>query len=179
MSFKWSLLFPKSLDATTTTTTTGAIHSLLERSSHTINFIHNKILVYGGENQPRMPIDDNIVAYDLTTHAWSIADVVNSDKKPCARIGHASCVLGSKLYVFGGRTGVDMGESSLNDLHAYDVNTKTWSQLSANLSSQTHPAPRSFSLSELSGAVFSDSVVTYFLQQSRHLQRHHLLVVLL
>ena len=117
--------------------------SSLERSSHTINILNDKLYVLGGEHDPRIPIDNDLHVYNLATHTWSIAEV-KSKHRPNARLGHASCVLNNKLYVFGGRTGVDMGEHSLNDLHVYDLDSQTWTELVTNEKSQTSPPQRSF-----------------------------------
>ena len=57
-----------------------------------------------------------------------------------ARVGHAQAVLGSKLYVFGGRAGVEMGESELGDLWAFDADGGSWEELRA----PNVPSPRSF-----------------------------------
>ena len=42
------------------------------------------------------------------------------------RIAHSQCAIGDKIYVFGGRCGVEMSESPLNDLFSYDTRDYTW-----------------------------------------------------
>ena len=49
-------------------------------------------------------------------------------------------MLGSKLYVFGGRAGVEMGESELGDLWAFDADGGSWEELRA----PNVPSARSF-----------------------------------
>ena len=138
MNLKWTLLFPKSK-------TLENIHKLLERSSHTVNLIQSKLYAYGGENEPRIPIDDNIMTYDIASQKWTIAEISNVQNKPFARIGHTSCVIDKNIFIFGGRTGIDMGEGSLNDLHAFDANLKTWIQLKQNMTDEENtPPPRSY-----------------------------------
>lgn len=44
-----------------------------------------------------------------------------SGEGPCGRVGAAAAAIGDKIFVFGGRTGKDFGDSSLNDLHALDT----------------------------------------------------------
>jgi Kelch motif len=44
-----------------------------------------------------------------------------SGEAPCGRVGAAAAAIGSDIYVFGGRTGTDFGDSSLNDLHILDT----------------------------------------------------------
>jgi N-acetylneuraminic acid mutarotase len=48
---------------------------------------------------------------------------------PSERIAHSAAAIGSKLYVFGGRSGVDIGEGSLNDLYCLDTEDARWSQV--------------------------------------------------
>ena len=135
-NFSWSLLFPKTMHL-------EAIHKLLERSSHSVSLVKDKIYIFGGEREPRIPIDDNLMMYDLKLNKWSVAEV-KSVERPMARIGNASCVVNHKLYVFGGRTGIEMGEGSLNDLYEYDTETNIWNQLKPNLISNENPPPRSY-----------------------------------
>ena len=102
----------------------------LERSSHTINYINNKLYLFGGEHEPRIPIDNEVHVYDITSAKWSIAESTSaSDQKPCPRIAHSSSVIGDKIYVYAGRVGVSMGEASLNDLYVFDTKTNTWTKL--------------------------------------------------
>ena len=64
---------------------------------------------------------------------------------PSARLGHASCSLGGRLYVFGGRQSADMAESSLNDLYAFDAESNEWLKLDENESNDlVRPQKRSF-----------------------------------
>ena len=44
-----------------------------------------------------------------------------SGEAPCGRVGAAAAAIGSEIYVFGGRTGKDFGDSSLNDLRVLDT----------------------------------------------------------
>ena len=54
---------------------------------------------------------------------------------------YSQATIGNRIYIFGGRQGIDMGESSLNDLFYFDIETKTWTQIPGN---DTFPAERSF-----------------------------------
>ena len=48
---------------------------------------------------------------------------------PTPRIGHASCTVNSKIYVFGGRPGLRV-DSALNSVEEYDPETNTWAPMS-------------------------------------------------
>lgn len=116
------------------TVETNNINSNLARSSHTLNTIGNKLFIFGGENQPRVPIDNNLLIFDTAQNEWSMHETNKQESQgkldlPSPRLGHAACSLGDKLYVFGGRESVHMGDSSLNDLYEFDMNESKWSKL--------------------------------------------------
>jgi hypothetical protein len=48
---------------------------------------------------------------------------------------------GERLFVFGGRQGVEMGEGALGDLWSFDLQNATWTHVE---SSNPAPSPRSF-----------------------------------
>jgi hypothetical protein len=116
--FKWSLL----------PNTSNINEENSKRSSHTLNFANGKLYVFGGEHQPRTPIDSNFVMYDLQSKSWSTNELSNGDV-PEARVGHSACSLGDFIYIFGGRNGVDLGENSLNDLYSFDTINNKWTLL--------------------------------------------------
>jgi N-acetylneuraminic acid mutarotase len=119
--------------------------SLLQRSSHTLNIINEKIYVFGGEHDPRQPINNNVLTFDLKSSEWNVADDTNANGlKPLARLGHSSCVVNDSLYIFGGRTGVEMGENSLSDLWAYSAVQDCWVELKKSSENAVWPEARSF-----------------------------------
>ena len=99
---------------------------LLKRSSHTINQIGNKLFIFGGEEEPRVAIDSNLLSFDLIKQEWSVLDA--TENSPSQRLAHSSCVLGDKLYIFGGRCGVDMEDTSFNDLYEFDSSSNKWTK---------------------------------------------------
>jgi N-acetylneuraminic acid mutarotase len=101
-----------------------------KRSSHTVNLVNGKLYIFGGEHQPRTPIDRNFIAYELQSKSWSVIESpTSSSDVPEARVGHSACSLGDFIYIFGGRNGVDLGENSLNDLYSYDTKNNRWTLL--------------------------------------------------
>lgn len=132
VSSKWTLMSstkPKNID------------SLIARSSHTVNIVKNKLFIFGGENEPRVPIDNNLLIFDMVSNNWSVHAEASQDV-PTPRLGQSSCALGNKLYIFGGRESESMGESSLNDLYSFDVDHNKWSKI--NPENETRPDKRSF-----------------------------------
>lgn len=97
-----------------------------------------------GEHEARVPIDSEMWMLDPTAspEALSWTTVSTLGNKPPPRIAHAQAVIGSTIYVFGGRQGIQMEESPLNDLHSYDTKSRTWSQVETKAGSP--PTARSF-----------------------------------
>lgn len=73
---------------------------LSARSSHGISVIQGNIVVFGGENQARTPIDSVLHVYEGSS--WVEVPVTNG-KAPPSTVAHAQAVVGKNLYVFGGR----------------------------------------------------------------------------
>lgn len=113
-------------------------HAPLARSSHSINAVGSKLYVFGGEHKPREPVDNLLYCYDLEARAWA-APVPGTAAAPApgARVGHTAAALGGKLYVYGGRTGVDTGvgtgtgETALGDLWEFDLAQGSWREVKA------------------------------------------------
>jgi N-acetylneuraminic acid mutarotase len=126
---------------------------IITRSSHSVNYFANKIFIYGGEHDPRIPISNNFFVYDLKESKWSKIENIG-DQKPCSRVGHTSCVLSNKIYIFGGRVGVGMGEGSLSDLYEFDTLTYNWKLLDDG-KSKNAPISRSYhAMTSLSDRLF-------------------------
>lgn len=83
----------------------------LPRSSHTITAVKGKAYCIGGENQPRVPIGSTVHVYDLLTCEWSAVEPCAESPSP--RVGHtAVAAAGDKIYMFGGRYGIAMGDGA-------------------------------------------------------------------
>ncbi|CAN6448405.1 unnamed protein product [Victoria cruziana] len=106
------------------------------RSSHAVAVVGRKAYVFGGEFEPRVPIDNNTYAFDLDQSAWSI--VPASGDIPPPRVGVMMAAVNHTIYVFGGR---DADHSELNELYSFDTMTNQWKLLS---SGQTGPEHRSY-----------------------------------
>ncbi|GMH40346.1 hypothetical protein BSKO_08250 [Bryopsis sp. KO-2023] len=92
-----------------------------------------KVFVFGGCTETH-PTNE---CWRLDTRDWTWKLLETSGSAPSPRMGHASCVVGSIMYVHGGFTDY---KDVRNDLFAFDMVSMQWSQI------QTQPpAPRCFS----------------------------------
>eukprot|EP00586_Coscinodiscus_wailesii_P009796 CAMPEP_0172512624 /NCGR_PEP_ID=MMETSP1066-20121228/246005_1 /TAXON_ID=671091 /ORGANISM="Coscinodiscus wailesii, Strain CCMP2513" /LENGTH=355 /DNA_ID=CAMNT_0013292529 /DNA_START=160 /DNA_END=1227 /DNA_ORIENTATION=- len=145
LTFKWTKLEPHP-DPT---------HGLpLSRSSHQVAVVPSlssptsittsafTVYVLGGENVARTPLpsDQFLWSYSPVSNSWRS---INPENAPTSRVGHAGayCPQDNKIYIFGGRTGVDMGETALADFWSFDCETQTWEEIQQG---DGAPEPRSF-----------------------------------
>ena len=102
--------------------------------------------IFGGEHVARTPIDSTFHCVDLGADGkdavWETCRVT-AGTPPIPRVAHAQAVVGNEIYIFGGRQGISMSESPLNDLHVYSTEDQRWTDLS-NDTSGDPPSPRSF-----------------------------------
>ena len=117
----------------------------LPRSSHGLSALGcgDRLVLYGGESVPRTPIADESQSLWLAERRTAAgsrgsapsADDDDGDRRwgwislgtpedgvaPPPRLGHSQASVGDAVYVFGGRTGVDVSEAPLNDLWRLEV----------------------------------------------------------
>lgn len=76
------------------------------RSSHGVSVVGSTLYVFGGEHEPRTPVDSKVYACDLEAQPskrWEIVHLVRGDAAvPPSRIGHAQASTEDCFYVFGG-----------------------------------------------------------------------------
>ncbi|KAF2155530.1 kelch repeat protein [Myriangium duriaei CBS 260.36] len=112
--------------------------SALQRSSHTVSSISNKIYVFGGELLPRKPRDN-----DLHTLEPDLNTLNPSGSKPSPRVGSATTTLDGKLFLFSGRGGEHMAPvDEQGGLHQYDPAQNAWTLLRP--SGDSFPQARSY-----------------------------------
>ena len=88
------------------------------RCNHCVSVVRDTLYLFGGEEQPRIPIDNDVWAFDLASdHKWRKIPTATA---PAPRLGHAQASTGTGFFVFGGRQGITMDEAPLNDLHFFD-----------------------------------------------------------
>lgn len=107
--------------------------SPIARSSHGLSVLRQGtlIFIYGGEHTARTPIGQTVWQGDLLKGNWRAFQTANgAETSPCPRIAHAQAAHNdSVVYIFGGRTGVDMHETALNDLWSYNISTNIWTEV--------------------------------------------------
>ena len=96
---------------------------------------------FSGENVPRVPLDNDVFALDLSTHHWR--RIPATAASPSARVGHAAAVLGGRLYIYAGRTGAEFADHTLSDVWAFDPSASEWSEVQPTGSSP-RPPPLSY-----------------------------------
>lgn len=124
----------------------------LPRSSHSLSVIKGRAFVFGGEEKPRQPVDNDIHAFTLpSSEVDSQADYIHypavgkdNGEVPAPRLGHTASVIDDRIYVFGGRGGKDMKPLEENGrVWVYDTMSKHWSFLDP-VKGSMFPAPRSY-----------------------------------
>ena len=115
------------------------------RSSHEVSLAGGKVLLFGGEHTPRVPIDAHVWALEQQAGgAWAWQKLVSHGEAPPPRIGHAQAAVGTRLYVMGGRQGEKMDETPLSDLFCFDTATSQWECVAPAPDSAPPPTPRSY-----------------------------------
>lgn len=124
----------------------------LPRSSHTLSVIAGRAFIFGGEINPREPVDNDMHIITIPSGTVSSADYRSIPAKaesvggpvPEKRVGHTAAVIGERIFVFGGRGGKDMKPLEENGrIWVYSTRTDTWSFLDP-VAGTPYPAPRSY-----------------------------------
>jgi hypothetical protein len=116
----------------------------LRRSSHVLSVIGQTVCIFGGEVQPRQPVDDQVDVLSLTADAPKL-ETKKTSTAPSPRVGSASALLADRLYLFSGRGGTDMAPiDEKGSVWNYDPASGEWSQIKPNDVSQPYPEARSY-----------------------------------
>ncbi|CAF0986142.1 unnamed protein product [Rotaria magnacalcarata] len=113
------------------------------RSSHSLTAIDNHLYLFGGEHDPRVPIDDDVWQFSVTDNRWKRLPV-DGDVRPSSRLGHAAAAVDHKLFIFGGRTSVNMKDNTLDELYSFDVDLNAWTQYRKTSDTDEWPEKRSY-----------------------------------
>jgi len=83
-------------------------------------------VIYGGEHVARTPIEDSSqslwLAEKSSDNVWKWINPKQEEEgndtciMPPWRVAHSQAAVGDVVYMFGGRTGVDMSETAMNDM---------------------------------------------------------------
>lgn len=85
------------------------------RILHSMATYQNDIYIYGGESKVGDYLGD-LWKFSTSENKWTKIDIHDDGPKP--RSGHSIITIGSKIYVFGGKTG-NIHET--NELWAFDI----------------------------------------------------------
>lgn len=126
--------------------------TILPRSSHSLSIIKSKAYIFGGEQQPREPVDNHVHVFTLQSANNDEVDyqviqaraATNEEPVPCPRVGHTATVVDDRIYVFGGRGGKAMKPLEENGrVWVFDSKMNQWSYLDPAKGSP-YPAARSY-----------------------------------
>ncbi|KAJ7756646.1 galactose oxidase [Mycena metata] len=137
MRLIWSQLPLKS-------TVDAAVHAL-KRSSNSLVVVGDKAYVYGGEQTPRVPVDNKLWVIGLED--GSVSPAPTSTLRPSARVG--ACLTykpeTASLYLWGGRESKDMTPCN-SDLWTYGLVSGEWqkSAIAAGVSDEDNVEGRSY-----------------------------------
>lgn len=124
----------------------------LPRSSHSISVISGRAYIFGGEINPREPVDNDMHIISLPSSEGAEADYqaipasssIANGEVPERRVGHAAAVIGERIFIFGGRGGPDMKPLEENGrVWVYNTRNNKWSYLDP-LPGTPFPAARSY-----------------------------------
>ncbi len=127
------------------------------RSSHVLSSVDGRdgeVWLVGGEVQARIPA--GMTCYKLTVSgkpapgasslegAWESHSPQASEVAPPPRNAHAQAAIGQDLYIFGGRNEIEEGEGVLQDLWAFNTETKQWREIQCGGDGDGIPESRSY-----------------------------------
>lgn len=124
----------------------------LARSSHTLNVVAGRAYIFGGEIDPREPVDNEMHIITLPSGSVTSADYRSIPARPEQaggpvpekRVGHTAAVIGERIFIFGGRGGKDMKPLEENGrVWIYNTRLDVWSFLDPEPSTP-FPAARSY-----------------------------------
>ncbi|KAG6997501.1 hypothetical protein G7Y79_00040g076660 [Physcia stellaris] len=109
----------------------------LPRSSHSLSIVRGVAYIFGGEEHPREPVDNDMHLVTLPSSGadadykkLSASPSVEGGEVPTARVGHTANAIDDRIYVFGGRGGKAMEPLAENGrVWVFDTMAAKWSYL--------------------------------------------------
>ncbi|KAM7208710.1 nitrile-specifier protein 2 [Naviculisporaceae sp. PSN 640] len=136
----------------------------LPRSSHSVDIVAGTVYIFGGEVEPRKPVDNDMHAVTLPSSGApadyyaikakpskpSTSPAEETDTKgkgketdesrpelgdvPSPRVGHATAVIGHRIFLFGGRGGPDMTPLEEGGrVWVFDTRSRAWTYLDPDI----------------------------------------------
>jgi N-acetylneuraminic acid mutarotase len=102
----------------------GSAADPTRRQGFRVTTIGSKIYLFGGRDGISYMQDLHV--FDTEANAWS--EIISfTGSAPPGRLNHTATVIGEKIYIF---AGIGVGGTDLQDLHVYDTETNSWTQVS-------------------------------------------------
>lgn len=90
-------------------------------------------------------LSNNKIIWSNIEWKWRLVDTSKQLIHPQPRLAHSQVSVGDCIYIFGGRVGVDMNETSLGDLWKFHVPSESWTFIDTTKQCQQDlPEARSF-----------------------------------
>ncbi|KAH8723200.1 kelch repeat protein-like protein [Phaeosphaeriaceae sp. PMI808] len=123
----------------------------LQRSSQVLSVVGQTVYVYGGEVQPRKPLDDNVDIISLKPDVPQLS-TKSTSVAPSPRVGTASAIVNGKICIFSGRGGIDMAPvEEKGAVWIFDPANSSWENVTPADLSQPYPPARSYHCSTSDG----------------------------
>ncbi|KFY47239.1 hypothetical protein V495_02045 [Pseudogymnoascus sp. VKM F-4514 (FW-929)] len=117
----------------------------LQRSSQTLSVVQNQAFIFGGELQPRQPVDNQFDVVELLTTSATVQTIPASKDAPSPRVGSSSTVLNNTIFYYSGRGGVAMAPiEEKGSLWSFNPATSQWKLTAPADAAAPYPEPRSY-----------------------------------
>ncbi|KIY02700.1 uncharacterized protein Z520_01165 [Fonsecaea multimorphosa CBS 102226] len=120
----------------------------VKRSSHAVTVIGSNAYIYGGEINPRKPVNSDIHTVRLAevqNDEGLVSKIASSSSGPSPRVGVLSTAVNGKLYVFSGRGGIAMSPiEEKGSLWVFDPAEEQWASVGPQDETLPHPQGRSY-----------------------------------
>ncbi|KAF2091190.1 kelch repeat protein [Saccharata proteae CBS 121410] len=117
----------------------------LRRSSQVVSTVGNQVIIFGGEQKPRQPVDNDVYTIKLGDKGISVQALPSDEASPSARVGTAAATLENSVYIFSGRGGEAMAPiDEKGALWKFDTITSKWSHIAPLDVQAPFPQARSY-----------------------------------
>ncbi|XP_063958403.1 kelch domain-containing protein 3-like [Lytechinus pictus] len=99
-------------------------HIPFQRYGHSVVVYNDKVYLWGGRNDTS-GADNKLYSFDTKTSRWTLE--TPTGQLPDATDGHSACIIGHRMYVFGGF--IDLLQSYSNLTYALDFRDMKWTLL--------------------------------------------------
>ncbi|ENH71733.1 Nitrile-specifier protein 5 [Fusarium oxysporum f. sp. cubense race 1] len=117
----------------------------LYRSSQAVSSVGQKVYIFGGELLPREPVDNRVDVASLDTQEHGAQTLTAPTKAPTPRVGSPSTTIGSNIFLFSGRGGLEMKPiEEKGAIWRYNTADNTWDTVEPEDPSVPFPDGRSY-----------------------------------